>query len=662
MPSDMNARFQIRSSVASRCGLLCLLAIVFGARPAAAQDLTILEEEAMQSAVQEAHNWIVKIDTIGGLEVGGEAAGVGPTSGVVVSEDGLIISSIFNFSRLPSSILVTLPDGERKAAKLVATDHSRKLVLLKVETETKLTVPIAAKRSEAQVGAWAIAVGRVYRPDRLNVSTGVISATQRIWSRAIQTDAKISPANYGGALLDIHGRVLGVLTPMSPRGNSATAGSEWYDSGIGFAVPLEDIYTQLKRLSEGDDLHPGILGVSFESQDMYAVPAKVGAVRAKSPAREAGIQPGDTIVELSGKPISRLAQMKHALGPSYAGDTVSIVVTRGEEAKRVSLKATLVDKLVPYQHPFLGVLPRRDNDAFVVRYVFPGSPADAAGIKAGDTIKAIDGKPCATIEEAHQGMAAFEPKQSTKVVLTRNDKEQTVEVVLQPLPEDVPDDLPESRKPFDKAYEGAKAEEGQFSVPIPEEASSCTAFVPAGYDPRIGYGLVVLLGRPGSQEAKDLFPAWEQLASDNQLILLAPKAADDRGWKPSDVDFVVKTIESIMQTHSIDPQRVVLFGKASGGSMSYLIAGKRRDLIRAIVAVNAPYPQRTPPLENEPLQRLSIFSLLDDSSKLKARIDATVKGLRNAKFPVTELPAAGGKLSNSDYESIVRWADALDRL
>ena len=77
-----------------------------------------------------------EIETIGGLErVGGVLVGTGPTTGLVVSDDGYIISSAFNFIQQPTSILVTLPGGQRAAAKIVARDHSRMLVLLKVKTE-----------------------------------------------------------------------------------------------------------------------------------------------------------------------------------------------------------------------------------------------------------------------------------------------------------------------------------------------------------------------------------------------------------------------------------------------------------------------------------------------------------------------------------------------
>src|SRR5207247_3663098 len=95
-----------------------------------------------------------------------------------------------------------------------ARDNSRMLVLLKVNTSEKITPPIPAPKSEMTVGQWAIAVGRTYDQPLPNVSVGVLSATGRIWSTAVQTDAKISPANYGGPLIDIQGRVLGILVPL----------------------------------------------------------------------------------------------------------------------------------------------------------------------------------------------------------------------------------------------------------------------------------------------------------------------------------------------------------------------------------------------------------------------------------------------------------------
>src|SRR4051812_4608282 len=162
------------------------------------------EERAIRAAVDAVAPAVLKIETIGGLErVGRVLVSTGPTTGLAVSEDGFIISSAFNFVQQPSSILVTLPSGKRAAAQIVARDRSRMLVLLKVNASETLAVAKPAPKNEVTVGQWAIAVGRTYDQPEPNLSVGVVSATNRIWSTAIQTDAKISPANYGGPLIDI---------------------------------------------------------------------------------------------------------------------------------------------------------------------------------------------------------------------------------------------------------------------------------------------------------------------------------------------------------------------------------------------------------------------------------------------------------------------------
>src|SRR5262245_40767619 len=208
------------SVLSTQNGLICrpatffaiaLLLSSFATLAPAQDDAAQQEEQTILAAVGKVAPSVVKIETIGGLErVGKVLVSTGPTTGLVVSEDGYVISSAFNFIQQPTSILVTLPGGGRAAATIVARDKSRMLVLLKVNTPETLPVPAAVPRSEITVGQWAIAVGRTYDQPAPNISVGIVSATGRIWSTAVQTDAKISPANYGGPLIDIEGRVLGV--------------------------------------------------------------------------------------------------------------------------------------------------------------------------------------------------------------------------------------------------------------------------------------------------------------------------------------------------------------------------------------------------------------------------------------------------------------------
>lgn len=228
--------------------LIALVVVAIGFSPAlpsvGADDLAHLEQQAIQAAVAQMAESVVRIQSVGGtVQVEGVTLGEGPCTGLVVSPDGLIVSSRFNFARQPTSILVELPEGGTLPARLLGTDTSRGLVLLKVdlpEGTADLTVPAAAPAEAAAPGAWALAIGRALDVRELNLSVGVISAVQRIWGKAIQTDAKVSPSNYGGPLIDIHGRVLGLLVPLSPAREGDLAGSEWYDSGIGFAIPYAE--------------------------------------------------------------------------------------------------------------------------------------------------------------------------------------------------------------------------------------------------------------------------------------------------------------------------------------------------------------------------------------------------------------------------------------
>src|SRR6185295_1841033 len=111
---------------------------------------------------------------------------------------------------------------------------------------------------------------RTFRADRTNVTVGIVSALGRMFGKVIQTDADVSMANYGGPLVDIRGRVLGLVVPMAPHGASEVAGAEWYDSGIGFAVPLASLADRIERMKKGEDQRPGLLGISMATKSPHS--------------------------------------------------------------------------------------------------------------------------------------------------------------------------------------------------------------------------------------------------------------------------------------------------------------------------------------------------------------------------------------------------------
>ena len=636
--------------------------------PAHAQsDLHLLEEQAIRAAVAKVAPSVVRIETVGGLErVGRVLVNLGPTTGLIVHEEGYILSSAFNFIQQPASILVTLPDGRRLPARIVARDHSRMLVLLHVATEQKLPVPQAASRDEMEVGQWAIALGRTYDQPQPSISVGIVSATERIWGIALQTDAKISPANYGGPLIDIRGRVLGVLVPLSPQRQAGeVAGAEWYDSGIGFAIPLCDMLPRLPTLIAGNDLHPGLLGISLKRGDIYTTPAELAAVQPGSPAYRAGLRAGDTIIEAEGYRILRQAQFRHVLAPRYAGDRLRLVYQRGRsaESQRNEVTIELVDKLVPYEHPFLGLLPMRDALPGVrVRYVYPDSPAAQAGLAPGDKIVQLDGVPIQHADQLRLLVANLLPQAQVVLQVQRAGRSLTLTLVPGRLPTDIPAELPPAGLEPPPPVEAPVT--GLVELAIPEEPNACVLFVPENFNPDVSHGLVVVLGAPGPIDREALVRRWGPLCRSHRMLVLACQSAEADRWQPTEAAVVRKAIDQCLGRYPVDPWRIAVCGYQAGGAMAFVVGTQHVDRIRAICAVEAAPPPRIRFPENDPVQRLAFFLAYAEPSPAATALAPLAEQLQAAKFPVTRIPLGPQPrdLSDEELAALGRWLDALDRI
>lgn len=631
---------------------------------ARADDLASREQDAIQAAVDKVAGSVVGIETVGGLEtVERLLIGNGPTTGLIVSADGYIVSSAFNFVQKPSSTIVTLADGARLPARLVATDRSRMLVLLKIEPGRELPVPEAAPQNEIQVGWWSVAVGRAFEISRPNISVGIISAVDRLSGRAIQTDAKVSPSNYGGPLVDIRGRVMGVLSPLSPQKSGEVSGVEWYDSGIGFAVPLEHVYGVLPRLKEGVDLKPGLIGISLQPGDVYADAPVIAATRPNSPAYKAGIKAGDKVVAIDERPVARIQQLLDEVNRRYAGDKVALAVTRGEE--RLVHKIELVDHLDPYQRAFFGILPQRTKnngaDGVVVRYVYHDGPAAKAGIQVDDVITSLSEKLVKTRQDLVAVAAAAEPGQTTPIEIRRGDETLKFDLVWKTEPDVVPGELPAEAEL--EAGELKRPATGKFPVKVAELKNDALAYVPDDYDPRRPYALVVLTHPPGEVSADDsLLATWKERCDRGRLILLAPKAAEGGKWQPDDFEFIRKSIEQLRANYEIDPLRIVTWGEESGGAIAFALAFNQRETIRGVVALRAPLAAA--PVDNDPVSRLDFFLTQTKGSRFEKATAAAIHALQERKFAVTvKEQAENAELLNADELSeALRWIDSLDKI
>jgi serine protease Do len=667
------------------------------------------QEKAMKAALEKVAPCVVQIETTGGTDIidtgpRGQPIrkGIGPTTGLIVSPDGYIISSAFNFANKPSLILVAIPNHkERLPAKVVSTDHSRMLTLLKVEA-TGLPVPSAVPRKEIKVGQWSLALGRTWAAvDHFpSMSIGIISAIDRIWGRAVQTDAKVSPVNYGGPLVDITGRVQGVLVPASPRDEDETAGYEWYDSGIGFAIPLEDIFANLTRMKETKELHRGLIGFKPKDGDIYNAAPVVGVVLPLSAAAGAGIKPGDVITEVDGVRINRQAQLMHLLGRKYEGDPVSVKIKRGQqELSFPNLKMT--GPLAALAHSFIGILPMRDDPELgvEVRFVFPQSPADLAGLKPGDRILTLGvgqetPKPFAGRDGLLELLNVQLPGTEVKMEVRRKgvtDKLDTIALKLTEPPVNVPEQLPESaslkkalvppktvgpKPPMPPKKDEAKKEEpkkdpknvekGQFERTSAARDHHYWVFVPEDYDPNIAYALLVWLhpaGKGTEKEIKKVVNTWDKFCQDNHMILVCPQAQNETGWLRNEAGFILEVIQDMIATYTIDKQRIVAHGWASGGNQAFYLGFQAGNVIHGVATTGSVLSGPVP--DSAANQRLSFFLVAGGKDPVATEIARTKTKLTEKKLPVVfrEIPDMGSQYLDTDtLAELARWIDSLDRL
>jgi serine protease Do len=269
------------------------------------------------------------------LAIPGFKKSEGPTTGLIISEDGFILTSAWNFDSKPQATVVTTHDGRAHAARLLGIDRAAGLALLKIDA---MDLPMARFRhpKTAKEGAWAFAVGKALPQRGVEIKYGVISAKNRVGGMALQTDAACSPSNYGGPLIDIEGRAYGLIVPIGVRGEETNP--NYYDSGIGFAIPVPDPEALIEKLGEeGKELLPAFLGARMD-RDRSDPGALILQVLPDHGAAKAGMKNGDIVIAIDGEPVKNAFTLRFAIGRSRAGDSATMRVRRGD--KEIDLKVT----------------------------------------------------------------------------------------------------------------------------------------------------------------------------------------------------------------------------------------------------------------------------------------------------------------------------------
>jgi S1-C subfamily serine protease len=282
----------------------------------------------------------ISADVDGGFQ-SGEAVG----TGVIVSEDGEIITNAHVVAGA-SEIRVRLAGNtEPIVAELVATDPGNDLALLRIDLDKPLPAATFANPDDIRLGDHVVAIGFALDLDGdPSVTLGIISALDRTLSESteialdglIQTDAAISSGNSGGPLVNAAGQVVGINTAV------ARSDAEISASNVGFAISSGEVLQVLEQLRTGDARQEGRLGVGVAPRNDGGQGAIVTQVESGLPAANAGIQVGDIIVQVDESTVTGGAALVAAVRDHSPGDEVSIVLLRNGEP--VTLAVTLVGR------------------------------------------------------------------------------------------------------------------------------------------------------------------------------------------------------------------------------------------------------------------------------------------------------------------------------
>jgi serine protease Do len=351
-------------------------------------------------------------------------------SGVIMTPNGYILTNNHVVDSA-SQVQVKTADGHEYNAKVIGADPKADIAVLKIDA-SNLPVITVGDSSKVQVGDYALAVGNPFGVGE-TVTMGIVSATGRTnlgieqYENFIQTDAPINPGNSGGALVNDRGELIGINTAIIAHGSEG-------NQGIGFAIPVDmarNVMDQLVKYGKVTRAYLGIVpqdvtpAVAQAFGQTATEGALVGDVSANSPAQRAGLERGDIILDVNGKPVANSNDLRMTISMMQPDADVNLRVVRngadrnvtvklGElptetasakpqgERSNSSLSGVDVENITPETAQNLN-LPST-TQGVVVTNVDPASHAADAGLQQGDVIQQVNRKPVKNTSEFEQAL------------------------------------------------------------------------------------------------------------------------------------------------------------------------------------------------------------------------------------------------------------------
>jgi len=351
-------------------------------------------------------------------------------SGVVVSPEGYILTNNHVVDGA-TDVRVTLSDKREFKGRVVGTDPKTDIAVLKIEAGNLFPITIGDS-AKAEVGDTVLAIGDPFGVGE-TVTKGIVSATGRgnlgieDYEDFIQTDAPINPGNSGGALINDRGELIGINTAIITHGSGG-------NQGIGFAVPSNLARTVMEEILKNGRVTRAYLGIY--PQDVTAAMAKafgaknpggvlVGDVSPNSPAQAAGLQRGDIILEVNGKPMTDSNQLRMTISMMQPGSEAKLKVVHDGSQRELTIKlhelpteqaennqetgdqqrtsaGIEVANLTPDTAQQLNLPPT--TTGVVVKRVNPSSPLADSGLREGDVIQEVNHQPVKNVSDFYNAM------------------------------------------------------------------------------------------------------------------------------------------------------------------------------------------------------------------------------------------------------------------
>lgn len=282
-------------------------------------------------------------ESAGGLWGNGTLTG-SSGSGVIMSPDGYIVTNHHVVER-STDIKVTLADKREYKAKLIGSDPSTDITLLKIE-EGNLPFIVFGNSDSVRIGEWVLAVGNPFNLES-TVTAGIISAKGRNINilgggasieSFIQTDAAVNPGNSGGALVNTVGELIGINTAIITESGS-------YE-GYSFAVPSNLVQKVIRDLREYGQVQRAYLGVSIQDLDSEtareiglpnAEGVYINRVTTSGAAADAGLKIGDVIIGLNNTRVKSPSELQEFIGRFRPGDQINLEYWRSSKKYRIRL-------------------------------------------------------------------------------------------------------------------------------------------------------------------------------------------------------------------------------------------------------------------------------------------------------------------------------------